>query len=186
MANQYTTGAWSQAYLTEQVEAVTSGWNELDADLDEWMTEGGITAATSEQSYNKVREMWNEWLGPAYQPSESEIRQWATKLRNSGDGEDELANMLRQQRLALFPEYADPNLTWQDISRPWKNMAYQTWGVEADELDPRFQDIVRLNNATEAQKQLRSIGIDEGYERVVTSTVDSLDAGMRRSVRGAV
>jgi len=113
------------------------------------------------------------------------VAEWATKIRVA-EGEDSLIEMLRAQRMALFPEYTDSTLTWEDISGPWKSMAYNTWGVQIDESDAFLQDIVRLNNADEATKKLRREGFDRGYDRVVSGVIDNVERGMTSNVRGAV
>jgi hypothetical protein len=186
MSNQYSTGKWSSTYLVSQVEAVTSGYGDVDQGLSTWMSDKGLKAESSEQHYGRVQELWNKWLGPAYQPSQSQITEWATKIRNSEDGEDSLIEMLRAQRLALFPEYSDPSLTWKDISAPWTNMAYNAWGVQIDESDPFLQELVRLNDANNAQKLLRGKGFERGYDQVVNQMTRGVRIGMGNNVRGVV
>jgi len=121
MANKYTTGAWTESYLKDQVEAVTTGYYDMDEELDSYMQAGDFAGATSQAEHETVRSLWNEWLGPAYQPTEDEVAKWATKIRKSGDGKEELVGMLRGQRMALYAGYEDPNLTYQDIAGPWRS-----------------------------------------------------------------
>ncbi|MEN8233782.1 MAG: hypothetical protein ABFR89_02525 [Actinomycetota bacterium] len=186
IARRYSTGSWSEAYLIKQIEAVTSGWSDVDEDLDTFMSEGGYEGATSEQNYARVKDLWSSWLGPAYSPTDAQVAEWAAKIRNTADGEDSLIEMLKGQRMALFPEYEDETLKWDDIAGPWKNMAASVWGVPVDETDPRFQEIVRMNNANEAQKKMREIGLSEGYERTRQAMSDGMGRAMTRNVRGAV
>ena len=94
--------------------------------------------------------------------------------------------MLRGQRLALFPEYANPALSWKDISGPWKNMAQSAWGVPIEEDDAFFQELVRTNNANDASKMLRGEGYDRGIDRVVNEMVQGIGSGMGSNVRGTV
>ncbi len=186
MANRYTTGTWSKAMLATQVEAVTSGWGEMDEEFEKWLTESGYEGVSSSQYFDEVRSMWDEWLGPAYPPSDEQVAEWATRFRNSADGRDEMLEMLRNQRLALFPEYEDRNLSWKDISGPWKALAHSVWGVPVEEDDPFFQEVVRKNNATEAGKMLRKTGFERGYENVVNEVISGLGSGNRGNVRGEV
>ena len=186
MASQYTTGAWSQTELASQVEAITSGWGTVNEDLDTWMTDQGMESTKSEQHFDKVREIFNTWLGPAYAPTDEQVAKWGATLRNTADGEDSLIEMLRGQRLALFPEYTNPALSWKDISAPWKNMTQSTWGVPIQEDDVFFQDLVRTNNANEASKMLRSEGYDRGIDRVVNEMISGVGSGMGSNVRGTV
>jgi len=186
MARQYTEGHWLDVELNAQIEAVTSGWGEVNEETQKFITEGGISVAPSRSSHETVRSLWAKWLGPGYPPTQAQIEEWATRIRKSGDGEEELISMLRGQRMALFPEYADPNLTFEDISGPWKAMAYNSWGIPIDPADPFLQDVIRTNNATEAQKMFRREGIDRGNDRVVNSLIEGMGSGMRSGVRGAV
>ena len=175
-------GEWSQAYLTQQVEAVTSGWYELDSELDGYINGEGIEVATSEQNYEKVRALWNEWLGPAYQPSDEDIAKWAMKIRNSADGEEELTNMLRGQRLSLYSEYEDPNTTYQDIAAPWKNMVMNVWGESADEMSNTFQEIMRMNDYTQANQRLRKEGLAEGKDKVWDDATKATSGSIRKAM----
>lgn len=185
MANQYTTGAWSQKDLAAQIEAITSGWGVVDEGLNTWMEGKGFDTSTSEQHFDRVRELWDTWLGPAYTPEDERIAEWATKIRNTADGEDSLIEMLRAQRLALFPEYENPALSWKDISAPWKALSSSMWGVPVEEADPFFQDVVRLNNGDEAQQMLRKAGFERGYDKVVNDMMNGIGSGSRNS-RGVV
>lgn len=186
MSNQYSTGAWSQQYLSSQVEAVTSGWGAVDEGLNTWMEGKGFDTSTSEQHFDRVRDLWDTWLGPAFPPTDGDISKWATSIRNTADGEDSLVEMLRGQRLALFPEYDNPALSWKDISGPWKSLATSTWGVPVDESDPFFQDVVRKNNGDQAQQMLRKTGFERGYDQVVNKVIDGVGSGMTANVRGEV
>lgn len=93
--------------------------------------------------------------------------------------------MLRAQRLALFPEYENPALSWKDISAPWKALSSSMWGVPVEEADPFFQDVVRLNNGDEAQQMLRKAGFERGYDKVVNDMMNGIGSGSRNS-RGVV
>jgi len=185
MANQYTTGAWSQQYLASQIEAITSGWGTVDEGLTTWMDGKGFDTSTSEQHFDRVRDLWDTWLGPAYSPDDKQIAEWATKIRNTADGEDSLIEMLRSQRLALFPEYDNPALSWKDISAPWKSLSSSMWGVPVEEDDPFFQDLVRKNNGDEAQQMLRKTGYERGYDKVVNEMMNGIGAGSSNA-RGQV
>ena len=185
MANQYTTGAWSQQYLAAQVEAITSGWGAVDEGLTTWMDDKGMDTSTSEQHFDRVRELWDTWLGPAYTPDDAQISEWATKIRNTADGEDSLVEMLRAQRLALYPEYDNPALSWKDISAPWKSLSSSMWGVPVEESDPFFQDVVRANNGDKAQQMLRQKGVERGYDKGVNEMMAGIGSGSTNA-RGVV
>lgn len=191
MAQQYTTGRWSEDKLREQVAVVTgsSEFGEMDAVLDEWMTSNEVDAGELNGTVGEdiARQLYAEWLGPLYSPTDAEVKKWAGLIRNDREGGvSRLTEALRGQRLALFPEYQDSSLTWNDIASPWRSLATTTWGVQPQDDDAAFVDIVRANNATEAQKQLRRLGVERGYERVLEEAARGLNSGMGRNVRGAV
>ncbi len=182
MAKQFSIGVWSQTYLTEQVEAAISGNYDMDTELTNFIEDGGIELVSTKQQQESVRSLWNDWLGPAYQPSEAEIEKWATVLRKSGDGREELISMLRGQRMALYSEYEDPNLTYRDIAAPWKNVVFNTLGETADETSEMFQSIIRMNDYGEANKVLRRKGLDEGNDKVWADATSATGSSVRRAI----
>jgi len=189
ISNQWTTGKWSKSYAEKQMDKLAGGGEnyELDADLAKFMEEGDTKVAPAVTNQNRVRNLWAEWLGALYAPSEEDITKWSGILRDDAvGGEARLIEYLRGPRLALFPEYADATLTWRDISSPWKSLAQSTWGLPVDETDPAFIDIVRANDPNYAMQQLRSLGIDRGYAAIYSDMIAGIEAGMRRSVRGPV
>ena len=191
IANMYTTGIWTLQYARDQISAITGGGDNvtLDPGLASHMASNTVdsTSMEGELGEDVVRRMFAEWLGPLYTPSDAEINRWAGTLRDNREGGvAQLTEKLRAQRLALFPEYDDATLTWQDISQPWKGMAYNTWGVEVQDDDVEFQEIVRANNAVTAKQQLRSIGIGRGYERTMSEARQALESGMQSGARGAI
>lgn len=189
IANQWTTGVWSQAYAEKQIEKLAGGGEnyELDPDLIQYMEDEGTELAPAVSYHDRVRNLWRDWLGPMYEPSAEDVTKWSGILRDDQTGgESRLTEYLRSQRLALFPEYEDATLRWADISSPWKSLATSMWGVPVDESDPEFINIVRANDPVYAQQHLRSLGIDRGYEAVYRDMISGIEAGMNRSVRGPV
>jgi hypothetical protein len=189
IANQWTTGKWSKSYAEKQMDKLAGGGEnyELDPDFAKFLEEGDTEVAPAVTNQNRVRNLWAEWLGALYAPSEEDITKWSGILRDDAvGGEARLIEYLRGQRLALFPEYADATLTWRVISSPWKSLAQSTWGLPVDETDPAFIDIVRANDPNYAMQQLRSLGIDRGYAAIYSDMIAGIEAGMRRSVRGPV
>lgn len=186
MANQYVMGHWTQAYLAEQAEAVTSGWGEVDTELTGFLTSGGIDVSTTEQNYDKVRNLFSKWLGPAYPPTDEDLANWASRIRNTADGEDELIEMLRGQRLSQYSMYTDPNATYQDIAGPWKNLAFNVWGEAPDETSDMFQEIVRANDYTQANARLRTEGLALNKEKVWKDATETFRTDTSTNVRRAV
>ena len=44
------------------------------------------------------------------------------RLRDDPDYQDQLVQSLKQSRLAAFSNYTNPELTYEDIARPWRNL----------------------------------------------------------------
>lgn len=190
IARRWTEGTWSKSYRDEQILAVTGSRPEssIDSGLADAMSGDPANAmGQATVGLDQVAEMYRRWLGPMFAPDEATLREWAGKFREDPEGAQALlTESLRAQRLALFPEYTDPTLTYDDIAGPWKSMAYNTWGVMAQDTDAEFQDVIRMNNASDAAVALRRIGAERGYEQVTRSMMNDLESSFRRNVRGAV
>jgi len=190
IALQYASGKWSEGQTKEQISVFTGGGegSTLNEDFDAFLNEGGYASTVNATvGIDQVRDMFHTWLGPLYTPDDSVISEWAGRFRDDPEGaQGRLTEHLRSQRLALFPSYADANLTYQDIAAPWKAMAQNAWGVPADDMDSELHAIINMNNATEAQKELRRIGATRGYDRTIAEMAQGIDQGMSRGVRGAV
>lgn len=189
IATKWASGDWSAAEATAQISLYTGGGEgvEIDSDFSDFLTTGGYSTTTGTVGLDDVRSLFHTWLGPLYTPDDAMLADWAGKFRDDPQGAtSRLTEQLRGQRLALFPEYTDASLTYQDIASPWKAMASNVWGVPTDDMDADLHDIIRLNNANAASVELRRVGADRGYDRVVSSMTQGLDRGMQRGVRGAV
>ena len=186
LAGRHTSGVWSQSMLSEQIEAVTSGWSTVDSDLQAWLDGSGVEIESTKTQHEKVRSMFNEWLGPAFEPTEGQVAEWATKLRNSADGQEELVSMLRGQRLAQYPEYEDPNLTYQNIAGAWRNLGESMWGERMDETSPMFQEILHANDYGTATQLLRTEGLAQDNEKVWKDNTKQFHADQSTNVRRAI
>lgn len=123
-----------------------------------------------------VREQYRRWLGPhADNVSEDTIGQWAHKIRTNEHAKDQLTEFLRGQRLTLFPDHENPDLTWQDISEPWKAVYRRFAGHLPDDDDPLFMDIVKTNDFTKNQEKLLNEGMEKGWQPVMEQFTN--DAG---------
>lgn len=173
IARNYMTGTWTQTYTTQQIKAITDPYSKVpvDAALKRWSSGADTTSAGEEQ----VRQMVSQWLGPSFGAwSDSKVAAWAGRLRNDPDAEGQLVEMLRNQRMALFPEYTDPNLTYDDIADPWRNVWEQTLGEMADETNKLFTQIVRGNDVELAGQKLRKHGMATGNRKVIADFTDGL------------
>lgn len=185
MADKVTMGDWSETYFNTQVSAISDPESNyaIDADLTEFQENLGTTI----EHENTVTDLVNKWLGPAMgQWSNEEIDEWSGILRNDPNGEQRLVEMLKNQRMALFPEYEDRNLSYQDIAQPWKNYGFAQWGQQMDETSNMFVEMVKNNDVTLNGQLLRKKGIRQGVGKVVDDANQALLSGTGGSVRRQV
>lgn len=173
IADNWTQGKWTEVYALQQIRLLADPYaeGELDPEL-RGMTEG---LDRTREREDEVRQMIQRWLGPAYAANwtDQHIAEWAGRLRNDPDAKQELEDVLRKHRMALFPEYDNPNLTYEDIAAPWRGVVQQIWGQTADETDPLFMRIVRTNDLATAEQILRTEGLRRGIGTVVNDLVAS-------------
>ena len=177
MADQFTQGNWSQQYLQEQIAGITGDTSSVptDAGLSKYMADQSIKLGDPSVGRNTVRDSFNRWLGPAFPPSDAQLDEWAAKFRRDPQAaQDSLTIYLRGQRMALYPEYDNPDLTYEDMAAPWRGFSANIWGQQIDETDPMFQQIVRLNDSAEAGKLLRKEGLKQNIGTVRQSAVKGL------------
>lgn len=144
-------------------------------DLFESLPDGGrtVSALGGEEA---VRQLVNEWLGPVFAAgwTQEQIGKWASKIRDSEGARDQLVDELRRQRVAMFPEYENDNLSYEDIASPWRAFWQQQWGETPDEMDPLFARLVKLNDAEAASQIMRDEGVDRGKGTVVDQGLKSM------------
>ena len=182
LAEKVAHGDWTEKYATEQIKALVGRDSAvpLDGALDKFMSDG-LEAPTSNLA--RVRSLFDRWLGPAFAPTEAELATWTESLdENFQVGEDQLIEELRQKRLNLYPNYTDPNATYESIASPWRSMAQNTWGVPVDDTDKVFQRIVQQNDPENAEMIMRKAGLKRGYDTVVQDAISSMQAGMKTGV----
>ena len=116
---------------------------------------------------------------------QSQIAEWAGILRNDPDGSAKLEKMLSEQRLQLFPNYTDPQATYDDIASIWRNVWYNLWGEQPNEKDPLFIDVVKDNDLTTATQTLLKEGLTRGIDDVVNRTLSDMLTAFGGNVPGA-
>jgi len=188
LATKYTTGAWTENILISQVAAVTDPWSEhvMNDETKAFMSGVG-EVDTSRKEEDTVRQLLRRWLGPTFgQWSDKDVAAKAGSLRNDPDGEIEFVESLKDQRMAMFPNYKDRSVSYESIMQPWKSYTENKWGQPIDELDQSFQTAMGYNDPEKARKLLTQTGFDRGYSKVVGEVSDGIEKGMSSSVRGAV
>lgn len=187
MAMQFTTGNWSQTYFNTQVEAIADPLSGIEVDDGLAGAIGSARIDTTRDREDTVRAEVSRWLGPAFGNwSDNQIREWAGRLRNDPDAQIALTEMLRKQRMALFPEYTNDSLTYEDIAEPWRNYVMGVWGEQADETNDDFLQVVRMNDSAEAGKYLRRRGLELGKKKVLNDMMGALSRTESTTVRRAI
>lgn len=181
LAEQRYTGKKTEGWLNEQIAVLAdpSFDGKLDSGVQAVIDNNGLTINTTAENEAWVRDQAITWLGSSFgQMSDADVQRWAGKIRNDPDAEDEFINYLRQQRLALFPEYENENLTFQDIAGPWRSFITNAWGQNVDDSDNLLNDVIRMNDAGEAGTLLRREGLKRGVKKVE----DEFVGGMRAAI----
>lgn len=140
---------------------------------------GGPTGRDAQGGIEQVRDTVLQWGGPLVAKgfSETELAQWAARIEQNPDSEQELVAELRQSRLSLYPQY-DANLTYEAIARPWRGLMQDSWGQVPAEDDAMLQQLIQLNDAGRAQMLLRGEGRKRGVTKVVHESLADLSGAL--------
>jgi hypothetical protein len=173
-------GEWSELKTTEQLRLFADPFaaGERDEAFFNVVEAGGYDQIDRQMQYeDTVRQEALKWLGPvAGNYNSTWVANWGSRLRSGeADAFQQLQTMLKQQRVALFDAYTNPELTYEDISQPWRNIAENAWGEVPDENQTYFQDIVKNNNVTYANEVLTKVGLEQGNDKVVNDALNSLE-----------
>lgn len=176
MASQSMVGNWTNAYLGEQFRLLEVGqFDGLDDSLASLVSgaEPGVGLETNRQQV--VAEL-NKWLGPqaAQHYSEKQIDDWAKKMIDNPSHLDVLVDQLKDQRLVLFPELQDREVSYDSMAAPWRNVWMSVLGEKADEMSSLFPNLVRANDMSTAEAMLRQHGLDTGNQKVGKDALDGL------------
>lgn len=168
IAYQVTTGNWTEADWQLQVKALSDPYSGLEVDASIQALVGDSPLNTTRDQEQNVKDMILRWLGPIHgQWDQSHIAYLAGQLRNNPDAEIGFTEYLQKQRMALFRNYDNPNLTYEDIAGPWRNYVTQIWGQTPDETDPFFERLVKTNDAAANAEMLRREGLRRGNRQVI-------------------
>lgn len=137
---------------------------------------GGLDVTTKGE--DRVRQLVREWVGPSVAQGYDDqwIAEWAGRLRNDEDAEQELVSTLQGARLAAFGNWNDPNVRYADIAPVARSLYSRIWGTSPDETDPLFLDIVNMTDQNAAAQKLRTEGLSRGVGRVVDDALAGLSA----------
>ncbi len=188
IADRVTTGEWTEIFGTEQIRKLSDPFaaGTLDPVLEGLASQfGGVDITRAEEG--TVREALNLWLGPRYgERSDSWINRWAGEIRNNPDAEFELTRALQGERLALFPNYTNENITYQDIASPVRAQFQRIWGQEPDETDNLFFTIAQDSDINAREGRLRLEGLNRGIDKVTNDFQQDVLSSFGGQVRRAI
>jgi hypothetical protein len=175
-------GQWSDTYTAEQLKLFSDPYKsgDRDAELQNLISTSGFgdvdrTAARERE----VVELYRKWLGPTLGSlTQDEVASIAGRLRDDPDYEDALIQNLKQNRLAAFSNYTNPELTYEDIARPWRNLTTSVWGQTADETQGWWQEMVKTNDFAKAQETLRTKGLEQNVTQVTQDATKALQKAL--------
>ena len=182
IASKWVSGQWTESYTTEQLALFADPFRSgvRDVELGNYIATAGVDGLerTAEQE-DRVRQLYTQWLGPVFgKLTDQEVAQQAGRIRNDPDFEQALIEQLKNNRLALFPQYTNPELTYNDIATPWRNLTTSVWGKAADETQSWWQDMVASNNFTEGTATLRSKGLEQNVDQVTIEATEALQKAL--------
>jgi hypothetical protein len=182
VAGKYVSGEWSQTYTTEQISLFADPYatGKRDASFENYLSSTALTGVdrTTERE-REVRELYGKWLGPTLgNLNDNEVAEIAGRLRDDPDYQDQLVQSLKQSRLAAFSNYTNPELTYEDIARPWRNLTTSVWGQTADETQGWWQEMVKSNDFAQAQNTLREKGLEQDVTQVTQDATQALQQAL--------
>ena len=178
VASKFYTGGWSENYTNQQISLFADPYAQgnRDSELETYLSSTALTGIdrTSEKE-REVEELFKTWLGPTLgKVTDKEKAELAGKLRDNPDYKDTLIGSLKQSRLAAFSAYTNPELTYDDIARPWRNLTTSVWGQTADETQGWWQEMVKTNDFNAAQTTLREKGLETNVTQVTQDAGEAL------------
>jgi len=182
VAGKFVSGEWSQTYTTEQISLFADPYatGKRDTSFENYLSSTALTGVdrTTEKE-REVRELYSKWLGPTLgKLTDQETAEIAGRLRDDPDYEDQLVQSLKQSRLAAFSNYTNPELTYEDIARPWRNLTTSVWGQTADETQGWWQEMVKSNDFATAQNTLREKGLEQDITQVTQDATQALQQAL--------
>ena len=182
VAGKFVSGEWSETYTTEQISLFADPYatGKRDESFENYLSSTALTGVdrTTERE-REVRELYGKWLGPSLgKLTDNEVADIAGRLRDDPEYQDQLVQSLKQSRLAAFSNYTNPELTYEDIARPWRNLTTSVWGQTADETQGWWQDMVKSNDFASAQTTLREKGLEQDITQVTQDATKALQQGL--------
>ena len=179
MADAVTTGLWSAAELSQQIQIMSDPFfkdTPLKDDFRSFLADNSLSYTQTSDMENEVRSTVQRWLGTNFGDwSDEEVANWAARIRNDPNSMEALVETLKDQKEALFAGY-DREADYDTIASPWRTMMRNSWGEVPNDSDQTLQSIIRMNDAAEAGKLLTTEGLKRGNEYVVNSVQSDLNS----------
>lgn len=182
IANKWVSGQWTESYTSEQLALFADPFRSgvRDTDFTNYVTTAGVEGLerTAEKE-DRIKQLYTQYLGPVFgKLTDTELSQKAGRLRNDPDYEASLIDQLKNNRLALFPKYTNPELSYEDIVTPWRNLTTSILGEAADETQSWWQDMVATNDFTTGSATLRTKGLEMGNNQVTIEATEALQRAL--------
>ena len=97
-----------------------------------------------------------------------------------------MTRALQGERLALFPQYTNENITYQDIASPVRAQFQRIWGQEPDEFDNLFMSIAQDADINARAGRLRLEGLNRGIDKVTNDFQEDVLQSFGGQVRRAI
>lgn len=186
LASNLLNGNISSTDVTLQVRALTDPYSGINVDPALQKLSSGATFTN--EGEDEVRGLLHQWLGPAFgEWGDAEVARIAGEFRNDPNARTNFVESLKDQRMALLPEYVDRNISYQAIANTWKQWWLGQWGEQPDEKSDLWLQVLRNNDLTESARLLRTEGLKRGNETTManfSAGALSLGGSVRRPING--
>lgn len=169
LAYKSVSGEWSNLQLQTQVKALSDPYAsvEMNPDLAALVDENPLDSQNITEE-DTVRSLLNTWLGPMFGSwSDDEVARIAGTFRNDPQAEQKFIESLKDQRVAVLPEYGDRELSYQSIANTWKQWWLGQWGQNPDETSDLWLDVLKNNDSAASGQLLREEGLNQGVLKVM-------------------
>lgn len=174
-ANEWAWGRWDFRKASQQVKKAVDTGEEgaLDAGFMSVLQGEEVTETSLQES--EVQQDLDTWL-PIAQHSAYNVKEVARKYRNNPGYRQSFIEELKNDRYAAYSMY-DRNLSWNRIVTGKKSIAANVWGIDIAEIkddDPALINMLVANDPGKEQEMLRQVGLDRGYEKVMSDFANAL------------
>jgi len=202
LATRWASGKWTQAKVSEQINALSDPYAGIDLDsrvaeiargYDPTGKDQQAVAGGAESIKNRIRAMFNNRdvdIATHLEPNvtedpESRLERLTQEVMSGETTLDNIRQTVR--RMAGLHPLTDLDIDRSGEEQVRQGLFRQVWEQEVDETDPLFLDIMRMAapggpGLNEAAARLRR----EGVERGVSAVTQQMSSGILRATGGDV